>query len=264
VTQPLVTLLTDFGLEDGYVAAMKGVLATQAPDARVVDICHQIPPQDVRRGGFVWASAVPFFPPGTIHVAVVDPGVGSRRRILAAEAGGSLYLVPDNGILGLVLKRKEVRRVVCVGRGANFLEPLSSTFHGRDIFAPAAAYLARGGELQGLGNAVRRYAWLSAVRPSRRSLPGGRLRVKGEVLYVDRFGNALTNLVLDPSVALEELHCGELSFTSLAVTYASVPKGRPLVLVNSAGHLEVALRDGSVAERYGIEVGAPVVALWRR
>ena len=263
MANPLVTLLTDFGIEDGYVAAMKGVLATQAPDARVVDICHQIPPQDVRQGGFVWASAVRFFPPGTIHVAVVDPGVGSRRRILAAEAGGSLYLFPDNGILGLVLKRREVRRVICVSRGADFLEPLSSTFHGRDIFAPAAAYLARGGGLEGLGNAVRRYSWLATARPSRRSLSDGRVRVKGEVLYVDRFGNALTNLVPRPGAKLDELRCGELSFTCIAVTYASVPTGRPLVLVNSAGQLEVALRDGSVARRYGIEAGEPVVALWR-
>lgn len=263
MTPPLVTLLTDFGLDDGYVGAMKGVVLAQASAARLVDICHRIPAQDVRQGGLVWASAVPFFPPGTIHVAVVDPGVGGRRRILAAEARDSFFIVPDNGILGFVATRRQIRRVVRVCRGADFLEPVSSTFHGRDLFAPAAAYLARGGELGGLGNAVRSYRLLAPPRPTRRLLRDGRVRVRGEVLTVDRFGNAVTNLTPLPGAVLQEVRCGGCVLRSLAASYSSVRAGRPMALVSSGGTLELAVRDGSAAERFRICATDAVVADWR-
>jgi S-adenosylmethionine hydrolase len=263
----VITLLTDFGLEDGYVGAMKGVLAALAPGALVVDITHAVPPQDVRRGGLIWRSSVPYFPRGSIHVGVIDPGVGSRRRLLAFETAAGIFLAPDNGLVGYVLERRAVRRAVEVKRAEHFLPRVSATFHGRDIFAPVAARLATGLPLEALGREVRSYAWEGLPRPRRRwssTGRGRRLREEGSVLDIDRFGNAMTNLVPRGDLVLEELVAGKVRFTRLARTYSDVPPGKPVALVGSLGFIEVAVHRGSAASTLALHRGERVAAVWRR
>ncbi|HZN57814.1 MAG TPA: SAM-dependent chlorinase/fluorinase [Planctomycetota bacterium] len=260
--QQLITLLTDFGNRDSYVGAMKGVIAARAPEARVVDICHEVPPQDVQRAGIIWSEALPFFPPGAVHVAVVDPGVGGRRRILAAEARGSYFLAPDNGLLGYVLRAGKARRVVEVRNRKCFLPDVSSTFHGRDIFAPVAAGLCQGLELESLGPPARSYLRRSLPREQRRRRRGA-TEARGVVLYVDGFGNAVTNLAPAAGVRLVRLEAGSIVFPRLARSYDEVGPGEALVLVGSSGRIEVAVNLGSAAALLGLRQGDPVRAVWR-
>ena len=258
----LITLLTDFGLKDGYVAAMRGVIASLAPDVSVVDISHEIEPQAVRRAGLVWAQAVRYFPRGSIHVAVVDPGVGSRRKIIAFSAGGSIYLAPDNGLIGYVFGRRQIRKAVEVRRRRLFLEPLSDTFHGRDIFAPVAAHLALGLALEELGPPARAFR-LESLPRARCRRRAGILELRGEVVDVDRFGNAVTNLEPPPGGRFLEAQAGALKLRRLERSYAAVARGTPLLIVGSMGYLELAVREGSAAEGHGLRIGDKIVARWR-
>jgi S-adenosylmethionine hydrolase len=230
-----IALLTDFGLRDPYVGAMKGVIASIAPQARVIDISHDVPPFGVREGAWILRIAAPYFPPGTVFVVVVDPGVGTGRRILLAKAGGRLYLAPDNGLLG-DLGGREFRAVT--NRGL-FLENVSSTFHGRDIFAPVAARLARGLPSERVGPRIR-----SIVR-----LP----RTNGRVVWIDRFGNVVTDLPPGPT---------RLRFRGRRIpvvpTYAAARRGRLVAVVGSSGTLEIAAVEGNAARRLGARVGEAV------
>ncbi|MBI4604434.1 MAG: SAM-dependent chlorinase/fluorinase [Planctomycetes bacterium] len=262
---PTVTLLTDFGLRDSYVAAMKGVLAARAPEARVVDLCHEVPPQDIRAAGLIWAGAVPYFPRGCVHVAVVDPGVGSRRKIIAAEGKGSTFLAPDNGLLGYVLRGRDIHRAFEVRCPRLYLKPVSATFHGRDVFAPVAAALAGGLPLEAVGPPARRLVPGGVPGPRRRHLGGaGRhgLEVRGEVIHIDVFGNAVTSLRLEPGLRIRSLEVGPLRFPRLSRTYSAAVEGEPVALVGSSGYIEVAVYRGSAAREQGIRVGDPVVGQW--
>lgn len=242
---PLVTLLTDFGTADGYVAEMKGVLLTLAPEARLVDASHELPPQDVEYARLALARYWRRFPVGTIHLVVVDPGVGSARRAIAVASDGRLLVGPDNGVLSPALLLPGARAVTLpTPPGA------APTFHGRDLFAPAAARLATGAALEALGEPcddpiVRR-------TPEARRLDDG--AVLGEVIAVDRFGNLVTNLLTMRGGSLE------VAGQRLAVrrTYADVAPGTLLALVGSSGLLEVAVREGSAARRLGVARGAAV------
>jgi S-adenosylmethionine hydrolase len=256
-----ITLLTDFGTADGYAGAMKGVLASLAPGVPVIDISHDIPPQSIRRAGLVWRAAAPWFPPGTIHVGVVDPGVGSRRRILAFRARGQLFLAPDNGMIGYAVERGAIRAAVEVKRRGLFLKEVSRTFHGRDIFAPVAARLALGLELEELGPRATEFLWesLPAVRRRRR---GGELEVAGEVVDIDRFGNAMTSLEPLAGGRLLELAAGGTCIPRLSKSYGAVPLGRPLAIVGSQGYIEVAVNCGHAARALGLRSGDRVVARW--
>lgn len=265
-----ITLLTDFGDRDGYVGAMKGVIASLAPRVPVIDICHATPPQDLLHAGLTWRSAVRFFPRGSVHVGVVDPGVGTERRILAFDALGSVFLAPDNGLIGLVLQKREVRRVIAVKDTRFFLPEVSSTFHGRDIFAPVAARLATGLDLESLGRPVRSYRRMALPRPRRRRLGRsgsttgrGTVEERGEVMYVDRFGNVVTNIALRDGARLKRMeaarsHC----FDRIEPTYGSVPGGTALLLVGSLGFLEIAVNRGSATRDLDLRTGDRVVALW--
>jgi S-adenosylmethionine hydrolase len=235
----LITLLTDFGTQDGYVGAMKGVIHRELPGAQVVDLTHEIPPQDVLAGAFALAQAAPWFPPGTVHVAVVDPGVGSSRRALIASAHGSLLVGPDNGLLSLAAPGRAhvIDRVPPEWR-------IHPTFHGRDLFARVAARLAGGAP-------IAEFA-LREVEAARVELPafereGGDLL--GEVIHVDRFGNLVTNLPGD-EVAGPTVEIGGAR-AERATTYAAVEPGRLVAYTGSAGYLEVAVRDGSAAAHLG-------------
>ena len=258
---PLITLMTDFGRRDGYAAAMVGVIATRAPEARVVEVSHEIAPQNLAEAALVWSSAVEYFPPGTIHVAVVDPGVGSRRKILAVAARESLFLVPDNGLIGGVLARREILAVHDVRRRDLFLPSVSRTFHGRDIFAPVAAALAQGLPLERVGPRVKQFAFTETPRPRRRRR-GATVTERGEVIHVDRFGNLITNVRLDAERTFTGLEIAGTELRSLSTHYGHGPQGRLLVLVASSDYLEVASRGASAAAQLDVSVGEVVRVRW--
>jgi len=245
--RPIVTLITDFGTVDGYVGEMKGVLLSAQPDVEIVDITHDIPPQDVERARLTLARVWRRFPRGTIHVVVVDPGVGSSRDAIAVSSEDYYLVGPDNGVLSASLLTPSARVVSLA-----LPERASSTFHGRDVFAPAAAALARGELLETLGGEATNPVVRRTPEPTRR--PDG--AIEGEVIFVDRFGNAVTNLV---GVRGGTVEVGRFSI-DVRRTYAEVDAGKPLALVGSTGLLEIAVRDGDAASTLGLARGS-IVAL---
>lgn len=249
-----VTLLTDFGLWDTYVGVMKGVLARHHPRARAVDLTHAVPPQDVRAAALHLASAWSWFPRGSVHVCVVDPGVGSGRRILVGEQDGHAFLAPDNGLLSGVLS--PCATLYALDLAALGLGPVSRTFHGRDVFMPAAARLLRGRAPRDLGASVQDALRLEWPRPQRDGTGW-----RAAVVHADRFGNlrtCLTSAELAPERAAG--WSAQVGGRSLAAggTYADVEPGQALTLLDSSGYWELAVRDGSARERLGLEPGAEV------
>jgi len=246
---PIITLTTDFGARDGYVGAMKGVILSIAPQTTIVDIAHGIPPQDVAAGAVALAQAAPFYPAGTIHIAVVDPGVGGQRSDILVEAGGHIYLGPDNGVLSLVARGP--RQIFRIQAPEFRRDPISPTFHGRDVFAPAAARLAAGARAVDVGPILDSMVDISRA-PTRRA-PGV---VEGEVIHVDGFGNLITSLPGDvltgaPDADISvEIDGGEGLFAPLVGrTFSDVEPGALVAYVGSGGQLEIARRDGSAAKR---------------
>jgi S-adenosylmethionine hydrolase len=251
----IVTLTTDFGLVDPFVGIMKGVIASRAPVARIVDVTHGIPPQDVLAGALALRHAAPYFPPRTVHVAVVDPGVGSARRPICVETTSAFFVGPDNGVLSLAAPADTTRRIIHLTDERFFLEPRSATFHGRDVFAPVAAALAVGTAPAALGAEVAEMVRLAppvpAVEPR---------RIRGEVIYVDGFGNLVTN-VDAPTLARCPARSVVVRGTrtgGVQRSYAAVAHGEPVAVVNSWGLLEIAVRDGSAAKQLSAGVGEPV------
>lgn len=251
--RPLIALLTDFGSDDPYVGVMKGVILARCPEARVVDLCHGVPPQDVRIGALHLMAAVPYFPEGTLFVCVVDPGVGSDRAVLWARGSRHAFLAPDNGLLSWAARLEPLRELRRVTNRAFFLERVSSTFHGRDIFAPVAAALTRGLPPRELGPVRRAYERLPFPPVRRRGKT-----VSGEVIAVDRFGNAITNLRAEHVRRGGTLETGGKSLGPLRKRYGSVRTGRPLALVGSLGLVELSVRDGDLAAELRIGVGVRV------
>lgn len=244
---PIITLLTDFGTADGYVAQMKGVLLGLVPDATLVDVTHEIGAQDVEAARLVLERYWQRFPAGAVHVVVVDPGVGSMRAALAVRAAGRFLVGPDNGVLSPALLAQDARVVsLTIPEGA------AATFHGRDVFAPAAAALAAGTPLDALGAPCLHP--VVRLTPQPVALEGG--LVRGEILMIDRFGNAITNIP-GPRPG-HVLWVGALSLP-LRSTYADVAPGEALALMGSSGLIEIAVREGSAARRLGLARGAPVV-----
>ncbi len=248
----VITLCTDFGTRDGYVAAMKGVILSLAPGAQLVDITHEVPPQAVREAAFVLASAYGYFPPGTVHLVVVDPGVGSDRRLLAVRAGYYYFVAPDNGVLSLVLRAQATFEAVALTRRAYWREEVSHTFHGRDILAPVAAHLANGVPLSALGEPLREPVQLAWPAPERRGQT-----IIGHVLHIDRFGNLVTDIPAAMLFARTDWRVvvGRVRAAGIRPTYASVGRGEPLALIGSHGYLEVAVREGSAEKMAGAKVG---------
>jgi len=253
----LVTLTTDFGEGSPYVAAMKGVLLSFNPLVRLLDLGHNIPPQDVRHAAHFLAACLPEFPNGTIHVIVVDPGVGTPRALLHIEAEGHHLLAPDNGCWTLAASRlSHAPAVRALSERRFWKHPVSATFHGRDILAPVAAHLSLGTEPAELGPAVKDWVRLA--------LPGPVLephRLAGEVAYVDDFGNLLTNI---PAADFEKLAAAPVRVTlggqmaRIVRTYGEAEPGTVIALVSGSGCLEVAVTQGSAAAALGATVGTPV------
>jgi S-adenosylmethionine hydrolase len=258
---PAVTLTTDFGLQDAYVAAMKGAMLAVAPGLRLVDVTHLVEPQDVMGAAFVLRQVVPFFPEGTVHLAVVDPGVGTARRALAARFRGHHFVGPDNGLLALLLDEDETPEVVVLDRPAFWRTPAPArTFHGRDVFGPVAAHLAAGRALGEVGTPTDRYERLLWALPI-----ADAEGIQGWVVHVDRFGNCITNVpgaLLDGAAGAPgrpaKCYAGSAILDGIRATYADVPPGEPLALVGSSGHLEISVRDGDAATLLALRKGSRI------
>jgi S-adenosylmethionine hydrolase len=250
----VIALLTDFGLADPYVGMMKGVILGIAPETAIVDVTHEVPPQDVRAGAFFLAQAARHFPSGTVYVAVVDPGVGGARRALAVAAGGQIFVGPDNGLLDPALSGRGAPRAVEIREPRYLLPVRSSTFHGRDVFAPAAAHLVRGLPLSSLGPRATRL--VSLRWPVVRAV--GRGERRGEILHVDRFGNLITNFAPADVPRGATLRAGTFTANRLHRTYLDAAPGALVALVSSYGLVEIAVRDGSAAARLGLGRGDEV------
>lgn len=258
----IITLTTDFGASSPYVAAMKGVILSISADVRLVDVSHSVPPQHVLQGALVLADATRLFPPGTIHVAVVDPGVGTSRAIVYAEIGDQRYVCPDNGLLGRLAARENPAKLVWVTNERFFRTPVAPTFHGRDIMAPVAAHLSLGLNPDELGppmQELRRLDWPGAVKVAN--------RIEGQVVAVDSFGNLVTNITRDmlagvPRDETVAVRCDEHETHSIFTTYADQPPMTLIALFGSNDQLELAIVDDSAKIMLGVGVGAPVEVCW--
>ncbi len=246
----IITLTTDFGLTDPFVGVMKGIILSIAPESTIVDLTHAVSPQDIVAGALAVESAVGYFPPGTIHVAVVDPGVGSERPSIAVETNSAIYVGPDNGLFTLALARQSVKRMISVENPRYFLPEVSATFHGRDMFAPVAAHLSTGIRLEALGPSLDGICALE--------LPGLVIqasRILSEVLSIDRFGNLVTGITLahlsDWNAELARITVAGAEAGGIHTTYSEVEAGSPLAYIGSGGRLEIGIRNGSAAQVFG-------------
>jgi S-adenosyl-L-methionine hydrolase (adenosine-forming) len=252
-----LSLITDFGMKDGFAGTLKGVILGINPAVQIVDLSHEVPPQDILAGALILRSAVRFFPSGTIHVAVVDPGVGSTRRALLLETPDAFFIGPDNGLLSLAVSAEAVVRIVELTNTQYLLSPRSATFHGRDVFAPAAAHLSLGVQPHQLGSELTDMERLSIP-----AVEYGQHCMRGCVLYIDQFGNLMTNVTaadLHPfpkerlSVSIATVTIGKI-----VSSYAAAAIGKPVALINSWGLLEIAVRNGSAAQQLNAQCGCVV------
>jgi hypothetical protein len=251
----IITLTTDFGTDDWFVGTMKGVILAINPRARIVDLTHAIPPGDIRAGAFALLQAYAFFPAGTIHLVVVDPGVGSPRPAIAIRSGKFIFLGPDNGVLSLAAGRDVVRSARHITNLKLFLPRISRTFHGRDVFAPVAAHLSRGVQWPELGPRTTEWQTLRWPEPVR----AGRT-LRGEVIWLDRFGNAITNVPATSDLRLSDVRVKNHRLGPPATHYQAVPVGKPLALAGSGGLLEIAVNGGSAELEFALRPGTPVIA----
>ncbi len=247
--EPLIVLLTDFGLKDHYVGVMKGVIKGICPQACLIDLTHEIPPQDVREGAYVLGVSYPYFPEDTVFIAVVDPGVGTERKGLVLKAGRYYFVGPDNGLFTWVVKKEKNFEARELKNPNYFRHEVSPTFQGRDIFAPAAAHLACGTPFEDFGPQLKKITLLPWPE-----IKKGASTLIGEVIHVDRFGNLVTNISTQhlkgkkiKRVLFKDL---ELPFLK---TYGEAPKGAPICLIGSDGFLEIAIVQGSAVKALGRE-----------
>jgi S-adenosyl-L-methionine hydrolase (adenosine-forming) len=255
--RPIVTFITDFGTKDQYVGVMKGVILSIAPSAAIVDLTHEVQVHEPAAARFLLAQSWPYFPKGSVHVAVVDPGVGSARRPILVEAQGHVFVGPDNGVLSdLIARPKAKTRHITNSRLCR--STISQTFHGRDIFAPVAAHLARGVPAARAGPLIDDAFRAASDAPIRT----GRRTWIGSVVHVDRFGNLITNFAAadfpDITARRFELSVGLVKLIELQPSYAAGPAGQPLLIIGSSGNLEVAVNQDSAAARLGCATGSPV------
>jgi S-adenosyl-L-methionine hydrolase (adenosine-forming) len=262
--QRIVTLTTDFGVTDHFVGSMKGVILNINPAASIVDICNSVHSFDLLDGALTIAQAYHYFPANTIHLVVVDPGVGTARRPILVNTGKYLFVAPDNGIMSLIYEREESCVVRHITAEHYFLQPVSNTFHGRDIFAPVAGYLSKGTEPQKLGDEVTDFVRFAAPKPK----PGGDKVLKGVVIKVDKFGNLITNFsAQDVPQLLKEnpgpfkIVVGKSEITKIRTAYAQGAPGEVFAILGSMGYLEIATNRGSAARSVSAEKGNEVAVM---
>ncbi|MBU6391715.1 MAG: SAM-dependent chlorinase/fluorinase [Planctomycetes bacterium] len=289
--QRSITLLTDFGYQDAYAGIMKGIIAEINPLANIIDICHNVPPQDIFNGAYLLHTAYKYFPKDTIHVAIVDPGVGSKRDIVCIKTKDYFFLVPNNGILSFIVQEEKPKGIFRVTNNKYFLPTTSNTFHGRDIFAPIAAHLSLGVKPQLLGIKISQLTLLDIPKPT--SKKTGIL--EGQIIYIDRFGNLITNIKREhlaqyslnqtqnkdqwsedrsqTSDTLKKtskkkipLPCNTIETTigkkkirGLSKTYTDAKPGEPLVLFGSAGFLEVSVNQGNAQKYFRVNNGNKII-----
>jgi S-adenosylmethionine hydrolase len=261
VANAIITLTTDFGTDDHLVGTLKGVILKINPEVTLVDITHHVTPFDLLDGALAIGASYSYFPPKTIHIVIVDPGVGTERRPLLVSAQNQYFIAPDNGVLSVIYEREQNNLVV---RHANaehyYLQPVSKTFHGRDIFAPVAAWLSKGWQTPSMGDEITDFKRFGLPRP--KSVDGG---TKGVVLRIDPFGNLVTNFRTEdlPSVAQNggglKLQVGAHVVSRLVDTFAHGKAGEPIAYIGSSGYLEIALNKGNASRTLGVGRGAPVV-----
>ncbi len=259
--EPIITLTTDFGLNDHFVGAIKGVLMEIAPGAQIVDISHAVQPFDILDGALTISQAYSYYPAGTVHMVVVDPGVGTARRPIILAGERHLFVAPDNGVLSLIYARETRITVRHVTAEHYFLQPRSNTFHGRDIFAPIAAYLAKGVDSERFGPAITDYVRFGMPRPK----PVDERTLRGVVLKIDRFGNLITNVTPTDAPKLFEtpptafkIAIGKGEVTRLCVNYAEGGPGEAFAILGSMGFLEIATNRGSAFQLLGAGKGSEV------
>jgi len=260
--RPIITLTTDFGLTDHYIGAVKGVLLNHVPEAQVVDICHSVQPFDVLDGALAIAESYSYFPAGTIHMVIVDPGVGSARRPIVVRTRKYVFVAPDNGVLSLIYEREERINVRHITADHYFLQPVSATFHARDIFAPIAAQVAKGVSTEKLGEEVDDFVRFTAPRPK---LVDART-LRGVVLKVDRFGNLITNITPADAPALFTenappfcITVGGYEVSEMKTNYAQGAPGEVFGILGSMGYLEIVANRGAAAKATGAGKGAEVL-----
>ena len=269
---PIITLTTDFGTSDAYVGVMKGVILGINPKAQIVDLTHAIPPQDIHEAAFSIYAAYRYFPKGTIHIVVVDPGVGSDRQAIVSRIDTAFFVCPDNGVLSYLLQSvesegKQPIDAVVIQNKTYCLPEVSNTFHGRDIFAPVAAHLSRGVPLEKIGAPIRNFVQfpLPTVDIS------GDILI-GQIIKIDRFGNLITNISKDAFEAFlddgvpYEIRAGKASLNRLNSAYADTEIGKPLAIMGSSVLLEIAVNGGSAAKQLGLKRGEPAVVqkVWQK
>jgi S-adenosyl-L-methionine hydrolase (adenosine-forming) len=258
----MITLTTDFGPSSPYVAAMKGVILSRNPQAQLVDLTHAVPAQDIRRAAIVLDEITPWFPEGTLHVAVVDPGVGSQRKIIYARIGNQQYLAPDNGLLSRLARRTSPSTIIHVARPEFWLPRVSTTFHGRDIFAPVAAHLSLGLAPEALGDPLLELVtldWVEAVVK--------RGKIEGIIESIDSFGNLISNITADqlegaPRGEEVTVECDEHETQGIFATYSDQPEMTLIALIGSSGKLELAIVGESAKIMLGVKVGTPITVRW--
>ena len=260
----VISILSDFGTDDEYVGVMKGVMLSINPSVSIVDITHQIAPQDVHQAAYLIPAYYHFFPEKTIHIVVVDPGVGSRRCILAVNCRNHFFIAPDNGVLTLLLNTEKSDTIIRVDNSDYFLEPLSSTFHGRDIFAAVGAHLSCGTELDAFGSRsdVKDIVRLKNLN-CRISKTG---ELVGKIVSIDHFGNLTTNIDSASLAAFHKkdalkylkIHIGAVAIPGLSHTYSDATPNEPLALIGSRSYLEIAVNNGNAKEHLKVQKGDPV------
>lgn len=259
---PIITIMTDFGLRDGYVAAMKGVILRIVPDVTIVDVTHLIAPQDIRHGAIAFGNSAIFYPDGAIHICVVDPGVGTARRPMAARFGSQIYVGPDNGLITAVYSWSQRQgwpmEFYHLDQPQYWLKEISNVFHGRDIFAPVAAHLATGLPLDSVGSRIHDPVLLPW--PSVERTPNG---LRGEIIYLDHFGNIGTNIYIADleSLGKVSVRIGGVEIEGVVRTFGDRMPGDFVALINSSGYLSVAATNGNARERLGAQIGDPVEAI---
>lgn len=252
----IISLLTDFGLRDGYVGVMKGVIWQIAPDIQIADISHNISPQNVMEGAIAWGRTVPYFPEGSVHIGVIDPGVGTQRRPIAARLGSHFFVLPDNGLISNVLDSAEIKgqpiEFVHLDNPKYWLSEISNVFHGRDIFSPVGAHLAGGIELRELGSPIDDPVRLEIPRPH--SSPNG---VRGEVISIDNFGNLASNIVQRDLYGMGAVivHIAGVEIVGLVNTFGERPPGELIALYGTRADLLISVVNGNAAQHLKVNVG---------
>ncbi len=255
----IITLLTDFGTKDHYVASMKGVILNINPHCRLIDITHQVSPHDIREGAFILANAYSYFPKGTIHLAVVDPGVGGARKPLLLVTPNYCFVGPDNGLFTMVTRKESVEQIIALDKPKYHLSKVSTTFHGRDIFAPVAAHLSLGVKPSALGHEIDLVSWLGFEGPFIRE---GKLL--GEILHVDTFGNLVSNIDEGRFFRFTRgrpfvIRAGGKIIRGLKRGYWEGKKEEPIALFGSGGFLEISVREGNAQKALKVKRGDPIV-----